>query len=185
MRTNVWRGGRAMLIFLEAIENEDDRTRVRQLYEKYVGIMRSRAYKILKNRQDADDAVQNTFIKIIDYLDRLPDLTEKQEKFYMVSAVENTAIDLYRKKQREKETELDEAILEVEQWKPYEGENEVVKEILSLSIRDRQIIFLRYIYGYKNAEIGDLLGMTEEAVKKAARRAEKRLRKKCEEDGLL
>ena len=174
-----------MLIFLEAIESEEDRSKVRRLYEKYVRLMRYKAYEILKDKQDTDDAVQNAFVKIIDYLDKLPELQETQEKYYMLAAATNAAIDIRRKRIHDNEIELDEFILGTNQWKSYEGENEVVKEILKLSAKDRQIIFLRYIYGYKNAEIGTFLGMTEEAVKKAARRAEKRLKIKCEEDGLL
>ena len=38
-----------MLIFLEAIENEQDRSKVKQIYENYVSLMRCKAEEILGN----------------------------------------------------------------------------------------------------------------------------------------
>ncbi len=67
----------------------------------------------------------------------------------------------------------------------FEGDNEIIRELLQLIEKDRTLLLLKYIYGYKHAEIGVFMGMTEEAAKKAVRRAEERMKKKCREDNLL
>ena len=174
-----------MLIMLMAIEDEKERSKARQIYENDVGIMRCKAYLILNNRQDADDAVHNAFVRILDHLESLPDPQSTQTKWYVVKAAENAAIDIWRKRNRISEVSYNEA-LEIKNFQePYEGDNKIIKEILKLSERDKEYLLLKHVYGYKNAEIGKLLNMKEDAVKKAVRRAEDRLEEKCREEGLL
>lgn len=174
-----------MLIFLAAIESEEDRSKLELIYEEYAGFMFRKAFSILNNRQDAEDAVHNAFLKIIDHLDRLPDSHSVQTKWYVVTAAENAAIDLYRKRKRSQETAFEEALSSENYTEPYKGENGLTKIILKLSGRDRDVLLLRYIYGYRHAEIGILLGMTEDAAKKAVKRAEERLEKECREAEFL
>jgi RNA polymerase sigma-70 factor (ECF subfamily) len=178
-------GGKGMLIFLETIENEEDRSKVRQIYENYVSLMRCKANEILGNRHDADDAVQNAFVRIIDHLEDLPSPNCTQTKWYVVTAATNAAIDIWRKRKRDSEVLYDDAFMSGDSRDPYQGDNEIIREMLKLSSRDQQLLYYRHVYGYKNAEIAELLNMTEEAVKKAVRRAEERLGEKCREDGII
>ena len=175
-----------MLLLIATIENEEDRSKVTQIYEEYVGIMRRRAFMILKNRHDADDAVHEAFVRIIDHLEDLPDPKSTSTKWYVVTAAENAAIDIWRKRKRRPEKAFDEITYEEEFIAPYEGENEIVKEMLQkLSARDRELLLLRHLYGYKNAEIAEFMGMKEEAAKEAVLRAEDKLENICREGGLL
>ena len=175
-----------MLLLIAAIESEEDRSKATQIYEEYVGVMRRRAFEILRNRQDADDAVHDAFVRIIDHLDSLPDQGSIQTKWYVVTAAENAAIDIWRRRKRKQETTLDEEALEGNYRMPYEGENEIVRVILQkLSAKDRKLLLLKHVYGYKNAEVAQYMGMTEGAVKMAVLRAEERLEKECREEGLL
>ena len=175
-----------MLILIAAIENEEERSKMTRIYEEYAGIMRRKAYQILQNRTDADDAVQEAFVRLIDHVEDLPDPLSIQTKWYVVTAAENAAIDIWRRRKRKRETTLDEETLEVTYHDPYEGKNEIVKEMLfMLSAKDRKLLLLKHVYGYKNSEIAHFMGMTENAVKVAVLRAEDRLEKKCREEGLV
>lgn len=174
-----------MLIMLATIEDEKEQSKIRKIYENYVGIMRCKAFLILKNRHDADDAVHNAFVRIIDHLESLPDPQSTQTKWYVVKAAENAAIDIWRKRKRTGEISIDESPEISNLREPYEGENKIIKEILELSEKDKEYLLLKHVYGYKNAEMGKMLNMSEDAVKKAVRRAEERLEKKCREEGLL
>ena len=52
-------------MFLLLIENENDRLKAERLYEQYRYLMYSEANKILKDKHLAEDAVQQSFMKII------------------------------------------------------------------------------------------------------------------------
>ena len=175
-----------MLLFLTVIEDEGDRSMLERLYEEYAGLMRNRAYAILKNASDAEDAVQDAFIRMIDHLDKLTDIHGVRTKWYVVTAAENAAIDIYRKKKRisERETVLRRDFARGGAVR-YEGRNDIVRIILGLSDRDRSVLILRFIFGYKYAEIGEILKMTEEAVRKVVKRAMERLENECREEGIL
>ena len=56
-----------MLEYLATMETADDRTRFEALYLAYRGLMYHVAYHILKNPQDAEDAVHQSFVKLADY----------------------------------------------------------------------------------------------------------------------
>lgn len=46
-----------MLIYLSMIESEADKSLFEQLYIRYKGLMYHIAYRILQNREDAEDAI--------------------------------------------------------------------------------------------------------------------------------
>lgn len=47
-----------MLIYLSMIESEADKSLFEQLYIRYKGLMYHIAYRILQNREDAEDAAR-------------------------------------------------------------------------------------------------------------------------------
>lgn len=59
-----------MFQLLELIENEEDREFCRKLSEQFDSAMYHVAYGILKNSADAEDAVQESYIAIINNLDK-------------------------------------------------------------------------------------------------------------------
>ncbi|MEK7064997.1 MAG: RNA polymerase sigma factor, partial [Patescibacteria group bacterium] len=60
------------------------------------------------------------------------------------------------------------------------GDKSMVYDVLSkLDFEDRQIVTFHYLFGYNYSEIGQMLNKNETAVKVAAHRALKKLRKIC------
>ena len=57
-----------MLIYLQMIESEEDKSKFIELYNQYRYLMFSVANRILKNEYDAEDAVHQAFVSIIDNL---------------------------------------------------------------------------------------------------------------------
>ena len=62
-----------MLEYLATMETADDRTRFESLYLAYRGLMYHVAYHILKNPQDAEDAVHQSFVKLAEHMATIPD----------------------------------------------------------------------------------------------------------------
>jgi RNA polymerase sigma factor (sigma-70 family) len=83
---------------------------------------------------------------------------------------------MLRKLIREKEA-LENAATIIEPTKP-QTESEIPKLLNSLSSRERDVLVLRIVHGLGFRDVAAALGISEEAAKKRAQRALKRLRTK-------
>lgn len=172
-----------MVIYLQMIDDPRDRSKFEQLYTKYKDLMHYTAYKILRNDRDAEDAVHDAFLAIVRNIEKISAVERPKTRAYVVTIVENKAIDLYRRKQRHPTGELLEELQGV--TVTYDGEDGLARCILNLPARYREVILLRYDQGYRNGEIAKLLGISEPAVRKLVQRAKDRLEELCREEGIL
>lgn len=170
-----------MLIYALTIVKPADRPKLERLYLEYRSVMFCAANEILRSEHEAEDAVQQAFVKIAENLDKVPDELSTKTKAFVVTIAENTAIDRYRKLKRHGESELCEETYGIEA----DSADELVSCILKLPARYRQFILLKYYHGYSTREIARLLGMSSAAASKTAQRAKQRLEQLCREAGLL
>lgn len=170
-----------MLIYALTIVKPADRPKLERLYLEYRSVMFCAANEILHNEHEAEDAVQQAFMKIAENLDKVPDGLSNKTKAFVVTIAENTAIDRYRKLKRHGDCELCEEACGIEA----NSADELVSCILKLPARYRQFILLRYYHGYSTREIAKLLGMSSAAASKTAQRAKQKLEQLCREAGLL
>ena len=89
-----------MLVYLAVIDEPAQKTKFETVYHRYRGLMYYVAYRILNNASDAEDAVHDAFIKIAENIKKISDPVCPKTQSYVVTIVENKAIDLYRRKQR-------------------------------------------------------------------------------------
>ena len=87
-------------MLLATIENDADRALFAEIYEQYHERMEQAALRILKDTHDAEDAVQNAFLKIIRNFEKFLELPCKKRPFWCVCIVKNEAITLLRKKKK-------------------------------------------------------------------------------------
>lgn len=172
-----------MLIYLQVIETKRDKSKFEVLYDRYKGLLYHIAYDILRNREDAEEAVSDAFWKIAKNILKISEPVCPKTRAYVVQVIESTSVDLWRKRQRRVETVSleDEPKIQVE----YQGKNRVAEMILSLPAHDREILLLRYHQGYSLREAAALLDLSEAAARKREQRAKDRLEKLCREEGLL
>ena len=71
-------GGSHMLIYLQMIESADDKVKFETLYQAYSDYMYRVALAILRNVQDAEDAVHYAFVKIAEKALMFLQKTQKQ-----------------------------------------------------------------------------------------------------------
>ena len=71
------------------------------IFNKYRHSMQRVASRILKDPQSAEDTVSEAMIKIIKNVDILDDIESKKCANFVYTITKNTALDLYRKKQKE------------------------------------------------------------------------------------
>ena len=172
-----------MIIYLQMLETPEEKSKFEQLYLEYKGLMFHVAYEILHNEQDAEDAVHQAFVKIAENIKKIDDPICPKTHSYVVTIVENKAIDQYRKQLKHQTVELIDDIQGTNAH--YEGDNDLTKCILKLPARYREMILLRYHHGYSVREIAGMMGISLPAAIKLDQRAKQKLKKLCEEAGIL
>ena len=165
------------------LETPEEKSKFEQIYLEYRGLMFHVAYEILQNEQDAEDAVHQALLKIAERINKIEDLKSPKTQSYVVTIVENKAIDQYRKQQKHQTAELIDDIQGMDMQ--YEGDNDLTKCILKLPARYREMLLLRYHHGYTVKEIAKMLGLSLPAAIKLDQRAKNKLKKLCEEAGVL
>lgn len=159
-------------------------SKLEAIYNAYSDAMYYRAYAVLKNRQDAEDAVHTAFVKLSEHMAKLSEPLSRRTRSFALIVAENAAIDIYRKKRKCREVELEEEWVETAAYE-YEGSNEVAAQILKLPVKLRNVLLLKYVHGYHYAEIGEIMGITGEDAKKTGQRAKAKLEELCREEGIL
>lgn len=162
-----------MLIYLQLIETDEDKSKFEQIYEAYRGLMFHTAFKLLNHEQDAEDAVHHAFVKIAENITKISEPVCPKTRAFVVTIVENRSIDILRSKNRHQEIPLDTVVYGI----PIDAEEgDILSElILKLPPKQRHVIWLKYYHGYSLREIASMLNMSLAAAIKADQRARKTL----------
>lgn len=89
-----------MFVYLMMMDSQEDQSKFEKVYLTYRGLMYHVAYKILNNKHDAEDVVHSAFIKVAENIQKIGDPVCPKTQNYVVTIVENKAIDLYRANKR-------------------------------------------------------------------------------------
>lgn len=185
-----------MLEIILAIQDDDDRSMVENLYVKYEKKMRAIAYKILQNDFDAQDCVNETILRIIDSLELYREKSDDEIAKLLSITCKNTAINIYRKKSRHNSNTLSlnynytdnedfggielvdinenvERIIVNEYTK-----NLVAKLIDELDIKYKHILILKYQYMMSTSQISKIMGISETTVTTRIMRAKQYIMQK-------
>ncbi len=132
------------------------------------------AYAVLRDFSLADDVVQETYIKILEK--SFSYCKGTNARAWVLSIARNIAIDLYRRRRFECETDAPEETETRFDESTVVSSMEVKKALDSLSDEERQIITMKIYAGLRHREIAELLGITTDACKKKYQRAADKLR---------
>ena len=170
-----------MLIYLQAIDDPQDRTRFEAMYSAYRGLMFHVANRVLQNTQDAEDAVHLAFLSLANC--RLPPELGPQSRHLAAVTAERKAIDLYRARRRRPEVSLEEEEERLPGCAPPPSDGTLAGAMAALPPRYREALLLKYYNGYSAAETGQLLGTTAANVRQILARAKRRLAEELAERG--
>jgi RNA polymerase sigma-70 factor (ECF subfamily) len=148
-----------------------------QLYNTYGKSMYKIAFSILNDHQQAEDAVQNSLIKLVNYLPRIEDLYNNQTKNLIIITIKNVAIDKYRR--NKKENEIITVGLPDNEYEFASDDciESVIEQEFLLSVfkklkpSQREIIMMKCFYGLDYKEISKILKIKESTVRKRYSRA--------------
>lgn len=167
-----------MLIYLAMIESDADKSKFEIIYNTYKKLMLYQANKILGDTSDTEDVVHESFLKIIKIIDQIEEAQCPKTRNLIVTIVERTAIDLYRRRKKLQIVTMDEEYINVPELQDIEdlhGKVDLAAAMAMLPTRYREVLLLRYDSGFTEAEVAAILSMSQENVHKTVQRAKKKL----------
>ncbi len=146
----------------------------------YERMLFSHVYRMTQSREDTQDILQDTFVKVYVHLKKID--TEKSFHAWIFSIATHTAYDWLRKKQRRFEVSLpddtDESVpLDVETISPYEAyistgaSLDIEKALSEIKPLYRTVLLLVYREGFTYEEVSDTLHVPLNTVKTYVHRA--------------
>lgn len=170
-----------MMFTLHIIANGADKRKLfDEVYRHYRKQMIAVAKSILKNDEDAEDAVHDVFCSVasshMDILDRVDN--PKDLKNYMLKAVQNRSISILRhqKVRKEYDAKVTNAAREInyndliDEICSRTGYDNLIKAIKSLDDKYREVIYYNLVVELSPAEISEIVGRPENTVRKQAQR---------------
>lgn len=152
---------------------------VTAVFDKYQLKMQTIACGILHDTHLSEDAVSEAMIKIIKNADMIDDIESKKCANFVYTITKNTALDLYRKKQKEAENCAAYCEKDTISYNIFESQysfgDQMQSYLSKLSQIDVDIIALKYGDNFTYREIGLILEMNEDSVRQRAVRARKKL----------
>jgi len=128
------------------------------------------AYRILGNRAEAEDVAQDTLSKAYSRWWRLRNDPER----WVSRASANRAIDLWRKRRTQELSPAD--LQRAQDGEPVLERLALVDALSRLSRRQREVVVLRYLAGYPEADVAEILDCSVGSVKTHASRGLSNLR---------
>ncbi len=145
-----------------------------QVVEQYSVTLYRLAYSFCQNRQDAEDAVQETFVRYLSTKKVFRDEEHRRNWLMLVTA--NHCRDLLRSSWRRKRKDLDE-LPEISAADPDPDTRLMVESAMQkLQPMDRGVVYLFYFEEYSVKQIANALGLSELAVRSRLSRSRKQLK---------
>lgn len=158
---------------------------LQELFEEHNRLIFYTAYRVTGNATDAEDVLQTIFLRL---LNRPPEsLDTAKAGGYLRRAAINASLDLIRSRKRSRLVAMDQQVLE-EVGPSSAVESDPARRFASLELRDRlrrelakvnpraaEMFVLRYFEGYRNSEIGPMMGTSRMTVAVTLHRLRKRL----------
>ena len=163
---------------------DDNMASLRLLYEETSAGVYSFTLSMLKNREDAEDAVQDTLLRLWRLRDALP--TEGLEA-YATRVAKNVCIDLWRRQQQAPQdlNDIEEPLhsdTPLGRMEARETEQRLARLIKQLPERHRLLLRMRHEDGLQTDEISRLTGIPSRSVSAMISEAKARLRKAMNQD---
>ncbi len=145
-----------------------------RLYETYYTMVYRLSLLILKNPQDAEDAAQTIFLKV---LEKQPSFADAEhEKAWLLTVTRNHCRDIQRSfwhKRRVDPEQLPEPSIE-----PFDKQGGLLFEIIqTLPSKQREVVYLYYFEDYSIKEISQILNRNESTIQSQLSAARNKLKK--------
>ena len=126
---------------------------ISDLLDKYSDMVLRIAYTYLKNRADAEDIVQDVFLRIIDKKPSFND--ESHEKSWLIRATINMCKNKVNMFWNKNKCSIDD-VQEFAVSDKYNTDTSVFQAVMALGEKYRVVVYMYYYEGYSTPEIADV-----------------------------
>ena len=151
---------------------------IERIIETYGNMLYRTCFVLLKNENDAEDAVQETIIK---YMRKAPKFKNSEhEKAWLLTVASNISKDMLRYNSRHPHTDID-SITEIS---VQTEDSFILDALMTLPEKFKLVLILYYVEEYRIDEIARIISKTPSAVKMRLQKGRKLLEKKYQEEYL-
>ena len=155
--------------------NEEARGRaedaaIAALVDQYAGALYRVAYSVLRNSTDAEDAVQETFLRVLRHRDGLAEV--RDHRVWLIRIVWNIVLDRKRRAKTRPETDdVSELARVLPSTAAAEHHANVLTCVEQLPAKEREVLLLSAFEELTSVEIAAVLDITESSVRSRLFRA--------------
>ena len=131
------------------------------IYEEYFDRVYYKVLSVVKNDDDAEDICQETFISVYKNLSKFREESNISTWIYRIAI--NKTYDFFKK--RKIEFEINDDVLSLPEDVNFDTKVILQEKLKLISEKEREIVILKDIYGYKLKEIAEMKDMNLSTVK--------------------
>ena len=131
------------------------------IYEEYFDRIYYKVVSVVKNESDAEDICQDTFISVYKNLEKFREESNIYTWIYRIAI--NKTYDFFKK--RKLEFEINDDVLPLPEDINFDSKVILEEKLKLLEEKEREIVVLKDIYGYKLKEIAEIKNMNLSTVK--------------------
>ncbi len=143
---------------------------VEKVFDEYGNMLYRIAFVMMKNSFDAEDVVQDTLIKYMEYKKHFE--TEEYRKAWLI----RVDINLCKNRLRFYRNHPKISMEQLSRYYESEEDTRLMDSLLLLPQKYREVLLLHYVEGYQGKEIACMLKLSEASVRKRLERGRKKLR---------
>ncbi len=152
---------------------------VEKLYTVYCSELFRYCCRICGNVSDAEDLLQETFMRALANLDLLEELEERKQRAWLYRVARNLFFDKCRRKRLERNL-LPENV--VSTFADDFSGAETAELLSKLPAEMASVFFRRYFLGYSSAELAEEYGLSPSGIRAMLSRARKLLREQIKDE---
>jgi len=165
-------------IVREEARQHEEEAALAGLVSQYSGTLYRVAYSVMRNAADAEDAVQEAFLRVLRHRDTLDEV--RDHRVWLIRIVWNVVLDRKRRMKTRPETD---DVAEMARVLPADGLSaeeraaaaqhhaHVLACVEQLPIKEREVLMLSAFEELTSVEIAEVLGITESSVRSRLFRA--------------
>ena len=131
------------------------------IYEEYFDRVYYKVLSVVKNDDDAEDICQETFISVYKNLSKFREESNIYTWIYRIAI--NKTYDFFKK--RKLEFEINDEVLSLPEDINFDTKVILEEKLKLISEKEREIVILKDVYGYKLKEIAEIKNMNLSTVK--------------------
>ena len=172
-------------VFLTLIDEPNDNEKFDQIYSEYRNKMYYKALSMLRNPALAEEAVQESLLKIAENISKISLKNRSQTASFIVIIVRNTCLNMLKSERDNEKDELDDKMPDISmdvlgKIMSNSGYDFLVQAVDQLESIYSDVLMLKAVMGYSCEEISKLLGIPRKTVDTRIYRAKKLLKERLE-----